>query len=149
MKFIFLTEQFYKDYPHEKYPQMEQKETRPYTQVYTNIGGGGFAIPLRSDIKHPHALWTDKKNCCGVDFSKAVVVLKPEYIDAKTSPHIRENEFEALRGKEYIIKQRMIKYILKYKEAKKDQSNPRNKFLCAFSTMQYFEEYIKDIEGEK
>lgn len=124
---------------------MEQKEKRPYTQVYTDIGGYIFAIPLRSNIRHPHVLWTDKKNHCGVDFSKAVIILREEYIDTTASPFIRPNEFDSLRGKEYIIKQRMIKYIRKYKEAKLDTKNQRNKNLCAFSTLQYFEEYIEKI----
>lgn len=144
MKFIFLSQQFYLDYPKKKYPQMEQKATRPYTQVYTKIGGYTFAIPLRSHIYHPHVLWTDKANHCGVDFSKAIIILKDEYIDT-VLPFIRPNEFNSLRGKEYIIKQRMIKYIHKYKEAKHDAKNPRSRNLCAFSTLQYFENYITKI----
>jgi len=146
MEFIFLSELFYKDYPHELYPQMELKPSRPYTQVYTKIGDYIFAIPLRSHIYHPHVLWTDKEKHCGVDFSKAIIILKGEYIDASASPHIRQNEFESLRGKEYIIKQKMIRYIHKYQYAKLNLSNPRNKYLCEFSTMQYFEEYIKNIK---
>ena len=53
---------------------MEQKDNRPYIQVYVEIDGVQFAIPLRSEIHHPHVLWTDKANHCGVDFSKAVVI---------------------------------------------------------------------------
>jgi protein AbiQ len=146
MKFIFLSEQFFGDYPHDRFPQMEQKAARPYTQVYTKIGGYTFAIPLRSHIYHPHVLWTDKANHCGVDFSKAIIILKDEYIDSSTSPHIRQNEFESLRGKEYVIKRKMVKYILAYKKAKAHLEIQRNRDLCNFSTLQYFEEYIKDID---
>ena len=42
-----------------------------------------YAVPLRSDIHHPHVLWTDKENNCGVDFSKAVVI-KEGNIDLTT-----------------------------------------------------------------
>ena len=145
LKFIFLSKQFFEDYPHDLFPQMEQKETRPYTQVYTKIGGYTFAIPLRSHIYHPHVLWTDKANHCGVDFSKAIIILKDEYIDTSTFPYIREKEFESLRGKEYIIKCRMVKYIHDYTEAKAHLEIQRNRDLCNFSTLQYFGEYIKAI----
>ncbi len=59
---------------------MEQKKDRPYIQLYVEIDGIQFAIPLRSDIRHPHVFWTDKANNCGVDFSKAVVILDVKFI---------------------------------------------------------------------
>ena len=75
---------FYLAYPPEDYPEMEQKHNRPYIQVYVEIKGIQYAIPLRSDIHHPHVLWTDKKNHCGVDFSKAVVIADERYTTYKT-----------------------------------------------------------------
>lgn len=80
-RFVFLSEDFYQRYPSTKYPEIEQKHTRPYIQVYVEINGTKFAIPLRSDIHHPHVFWTDKQNHCGVDFSKAVVISDDKYID--------------------------------------------------------------------
>ena len=74
---------------------MEQKHNRPYIQVCVEIDGVQFAIPLRSDINHPHVLWTDKANHCGVDFSKAVVIKKESYIDMNIEPHLRQKEFDA------------------------------------------------------
>ena len=100
-RFIFLTDEFYKAYPSELYPEIEQKQYRPHIQVYVEINGIQYAIPLRSEIHHPHVLWTDKNNRCGVDFSKAVVITDEKYIDMLREPHIRENEFNALRGKDY------------------------------------------------
>ena len=101
-----------------------------------------YAIPLRSDIHHPHVFWTDKENHCGVDFSKAVVVTDESYIDFSTEPHLRQNEFNALRGKDFKIKSKMEKYIADYKKAKKDLSNPINQTLVKYSTLQYFEKEI-------
>ena len=51
-RFIFLSNDFYNDYPSTKYPEMEQKTNRPYIQVYVEIDGVQYAIPLRSDINH-------------------------------------------------------------------------------------------------
>lgn len=101
-----------------------------------------YAIPLRSDIHHPHVLWTDKANNCGVDFSKAVVIKEEDYIDSVKEPHLRQNEFDALRGKDYKIKTKMAKYIADYKKAKQDLSKPINQTLVKYSTLQYFEKEI-------
>lgn len=141
-RFVFLTEKFYEDYSAEKYPEIEQKRNRPYIQLYVVINGVQFAIPLRSDIHHPHVLWTDKKNHCGVDFSKAVVIEDDRYIDEVREPHLRQNEFDALRGKDYKIKQKMEKYIMQYKKAKENLEKPINKMLVRYSTLQYFEKYL-------
>lgn len=146
-RFVFLSEEFYNDYPADDYPEIEQKHNRPYIQVFVEIDGIQFAIPLRSDINHPFVLWTDKKNHCGVDFSKAVVIKKESYIDNNIEPHIRQNEFDALRGKDYKIKTKMQQYIKKYKEAKMDLSKSVNQQLVRYSTLQYFEDDIDDTFG--
>lgn len=141
-RFVFLSEEFYNTYPSSQYPEMEQKQNRPYIQVYVEIDGVQYAIPLRSGIHHPHVLWTDKENHCGVDFSKAVVIADESYIDFSIEPHLRQNEFDALRGKDFRIKSKMEKYIADYKKAKKDLSNPINQMLVKYSTLQYFEKEI-------
>lgn len=141
LHFMFLTEAFYSDY--QECVELEQKHDRPYIQVKIEIDGVLFGIPLRSHINHPHVLWTDKKNRCGVDFSKAVVISDADrYIDVNRRPYIRKNEFEVLRDKEYQIKERMKKYIADYKKAKVDLSIPRNRMLVQYSTLQYFENYL-------
>ena len=141
-RFVFLSKKFYNTYPTSQYPEIEQKENRPYIQVCVEIDGVQYAIPLRSDIHHPHVFWTDKANNCGVDFSKAVVIKEADYIDSVKEPHLRQNEFDALRGKDYKIKTKMAKYIADYNKAKLDLSKPINQTLVKFSTLQYFEKEI-------
>lgn len=140
LKFTFLSEQFYSDFAN--CDEIEKKVDRPYVKVLVQIDGHTFAIPLRSHIAHRHVLWTDKERGCGLDFSKAVVVDKPEYIDNIRKPYIRPNEFDALRGKEYIVEQRLRKYIADYKKARLRQDIPRNRTLCKYSALQYFEDCI-------
>jgi hypothetical protein len=53
MKFVFLTRQFYDDY--KKCTEIEQKNIRPYSLVYTKINNVQFAVPLRSEIKHKYS----------------------------------------------------------------------------------------------
>ena len=101
-----------------------------------------FAVPMRSHIRHPHAFLTDKENRCGVDYTKAVVITDEErYIDAQKQPHIRQSEFDALRGKEYRIRCGLQKYIEKYKKAK-NSGKEVDKILVRCSTLQYFEEFL-------
>ena len=141
-RFVFLSDEFYGAYPASEFPEIEQKRYRPYIQVIIEIGELKFAIPLRSGINHPHVFWTDKENHCGVDFSKAVVINDDCYIDSENEPRLRQNEFDALRGKDYRIKVKMSAYIEKYKKARKNINDPINHTLVKFSTLQYFENEI-------
>lgn len=140
MNFFFLTKEFYDDY--RSCPEIEQKIDRPYIMVGVKVGRVRFAVPLRSHIKHKYVLWTDEENRCGLDFSKAIVLTKPKYIDRSRKPYIRPNEFNSLRGKERIIEMKMEQYIAAYKKAKQRIDVPRNQIICRYSTLQYFDHYI-------
>lgn len=141
MRFTFLSENFYAQ--HINCPEIEQKHDRPYVVTLVTIGTLTFAVPLRSHIRHKHAYWTDKENGCGLDFSKAVVLTGEKDVDLTRAPHIRPNEFDALRGKDYEIKQGLLRYIRAYRKAKQRLDVPRNALLCRFSTLQYFEPYLE------
>ena len=144
MRYIFLTNDFYKDYS--DCPEIEQKLSRPYIQVCVEIDNQIYAIPLRSNINHSYALWTNKRAKCGLDFSKTVLLTNPQkYICTNLQPYIRKEEFEALRGKEYLIKTKLIKYIKKYKKALQKRHIKANDDLCKYSTLQYFEDYINNF----
>jgi len=144
VEFAFLTQKFYYDYAN--CPEIEQKPLRPYVVMVFNIGGISFCIPMRSNINHPHAYFTDKPRKCGLDFSKTVIIKdRALYIDKLTKPHIRQDEFNALRGKERIIETRLRKYIRDYNESKRLLHIPRHSALVRYSTLQYFEESISRI----
>lgn len=141
----FLTSEFYNDYPPSKYEQIERKLERPYAQVNVTVKNLHFAIPLRSNITHPHAFWTDKKNRCGVDFSKAVLILdESKYINASTKVFLRQHEFNKLKGKEFRITKMMSDFIETYKKARLNPDDEISQKICKYSTLQYFEEYIYD-----
>ena len=140
-KLIFLTKAFYSKYT--GCNQIEQKEMRPYIRVSVVINGVLWAIPLRSNIDHPNAIWTDKENKCGIDMTKAVVVEDPEKYISSVKPHIRPNEFKVLkRINNYTIEQKLKQHIQDYKDAKLHPEITRNKNILKFSTLQYFEQYI-------
>lgn len=145
-RFIYLSKEFYNDYPQEKFPEIEKKDTRPYIQICVTINGVQFALPLRSHINHKYVVWTDKENRCGIDLTKAVVISDEKYIDTEREPRLRQNEFNALKGKDFFIKSRFENYIKEYKSAKLDTDNIYSQRLRTFSTLQYFEEYIDKIQ---
>lgn len=141
VNFVFLTRDFYEDYKH--CSEIEQKDNRPYAMVLATINNIDFAIPLRSNIKHNHVVWTDKQSRCGLDLSKALVITdKNKYIDTTTQPHIRQNEFDALRGKEHFIKQKLEHYVNIYTKALRKRYLTDKALLCKYSTLQYFHEEL-------
>lgn len=143
MKYVLLSEKFYEDF--KDCPEIERKQGRPYIEVIVEVDGIRFGVPLRSSIKHPYALLTDRENGCGLDFSKSVVIIKEEYIEKNRRPKIRENEYKYLMGKDYIVKQKLKKYIRGYKKAKENPGNPRNRDMLLYSTLKYFEEYLSKL----
>jgi len=142
LKYTFLSKRFYEHYTQDKYPQIVTKGTRPYAHIKVTAKDMLFCLPLRSNIEHPHAYFTNKKEKCGVDYSKAVVITKEEYVDYETKVFLRPEEYRKLKGKDYIITKQFLKYIDLYKKAKKDKSIPHREDILKFSTLQYFEAYI-------
>jgi protein AbiQ len=141
IRYIFLTKEFYKNY--KDYSEIEKKPERPHVLILINFDNLEFAIPLRSSIKHNYAVWTNKKNKCGLDLSKSIVITNKKYIDSETKVYIRPEEHKKLIGKEYFIKQKLETYIKKYKKALKKQNINSNKMLCDFSTLKYFHKELK------
>ena len=79
-----LSNEFYKAYPHNDYPEMESKLGRLYVVLLVEINNIKFAIPLRTNIRHAFCYkfkMSDREteSSTGIDFSKAVVISKDSY----------------------------------------------------------------------
>jgi len=141
LNIVFLTKKFFSDYA--GCDEIRTKEKRPYVCIYVVVDGVLWAIPLRSHISHEYVIWTDKENGCGIDFSKAVAISKPDEYISSQKPYIRPNEFAVLKKiNKYTIVQKMKQYMKAYLNAKNHPEIARNKQLLEFSTLQYFEEYL-------
>ena len=141
LNFVYLTKQFYTDYGHLEH--IMKKPGRPFVRILLEVNGVTYCIPLRSNIHHPHVFWTDKPNRCGIDFGNTVVITDVEkYIDQVNRPQIRQNEFDALRGKDHLVRQRLVRYLADYKKAKANMHIPRCRTLVEKSSLQYFEEFL-------
>lgn len=139
MKLIMLSPLFYETY--KNCPEIEKKQDRPYIQLIIELDGITFAAPFRSNIPHQFAFFTDKKNRCGIDFSKSVVITDPAFISDRRV-HLRDHEYDALLGKDYEIVQGLKSYISRYRKAAANRTIPRNDRICRFSTLQYFEDLL-------
>ena len=119
VRLVFLSSYFFDK--HAGDCEIEREEDRPHARILLSIEGLTFAIPFRSNICHQYAFFTDKKNKCGLDYSKAVLILdENKDIDKSRTPIIRQNEFDALKGKDKVIEQGMRRYLRIYKRAKLD-----------------------------
>ena len=140
MDFYRLTPAFYLDYGN-RFPEILQKQTRPYYIVLLLVMGNTFAIPLRSHIpSHNFCYIADGCNS-GLDFTKAVVITDTIcYIDPYAVT-IRQNEFDVMKKDEYEITQRFESFVKKYKKqiqrVRKNPSIPLARW-CTFSSLQYF-----------
>ena len=79
MKFCFLTDEFFELY--KECEEIEKKNNRPYATVcLLKYNTFYFAIPIRHNIKHPYAIFTDKEKTKGLDLSKTLIIKDLKFI---------------------------------------------------------------------
>lgn len=88
-------------------------KTRGYGIVVIELKGLRFGIPLRSVIKHKECFLTVKGDTKGLDYSKAVLLVKDEYI-SKNAFKIPTDEFVRIKQKSHKIKVAFTKYVEHY-----------------------------------
>ncbi|MHC6204290.1 type III toxin-antitoxin system TenpIN family toxin [Breznakiellaceae bacterium SP9] len=141
MEFHRLTSAFYAQFGHCE--EILNKDDRPYYVLVLEVDGLTYAIPLRSHITHPFCFIADNSEGqkSGLDYSKAVVIAdKILYIDP-TPVTIRQHEFNALKQKEFQIKQQFSSYAAAYrKEISRRLQNPDLPVSarCRYSSLKYF-----------
>jgi hypothetical protein len=137
-----LTKEFYKDYPHDKYPEMESKLGRPYVVLLLEINGIKFAIPLRTNIRHNYCYkfkTSDRQtnSTTGIDYSKAIVISNNRYLGEVTD--INDKEYLELQEKAFFIINKFKKYVSDYIEFKKNGGNEYVAKRYKYSTLNYFD----------
>ena len=140
-----LSKDFYKDYPHNEYPEMESKLGRPYVVLLVEINNIKFAIPLRTNIHHAYCYkfkTSDRKteSATGIDFSKAVVIISQNYLGEETD--INDKEYLELQEKAFFIINKFKKYIDDYIKYKKSGGNEHVAKRYMYSTLKYFDDIL-------
>lgn len=140
-KIKYLSEKFYKDFPNDKYSEIEHKEERPYIVFIINIENHRFGIPFRTNIKHDFCYKftnTDRttQSSTGIDFSKTVIIDNPEYIG--DNANIDQKEFNELNIRiEYIIR-RFKTYVKNYIKYTKTNNIKILSIRYKYCTLKYF-----------
>ena len=140
-----LTEDFYKDYPKERYPEIEQKSGRPYIVLLMKIDDNTFAIPLRTNIRHRYCYKFKKtgrstNSATGIDYSKAVLILKETYLGTETD--IDDKEYLEIQNKGYFIIKQFKKYVYGYIAYLKYGGNQYIEKKYRYSTLKYYDDVL-------
>ncbi len=137
----FLSDSFYEEHPHALYPEIESKRNRPHVMYLVEMGDGmWFAIPLRSHIRHRFCFRTTDGG--GLDYSKAIPLLDPSFVDMERKAFVRQSDWPILQSNIARIKHGMENFVGRYKKAKQNPSRPGNSNLLRYSTLQYFEKEL-------
>ena len=137
----YLSDLFYNRFTPEQYPEIEQKKTRPYIVLLICIDNNTFALPMRTNIRH---------NCCyrfrnssrptdsvtGIDFSKAVIVNDPAYINGLAE--IDNKEFVELNDRIGFIIGKFQSYLRGYIKYAQGTANEFQASKYRYTTLQYF-----------
>lgn len=137
----YLSNDFYDDYDISKYPEIENKPTRPYMVLLIKIGSNTFAIPFRTNIRHKYCYKFRKSErptnaVTGLDYTKAVVVNDTKYIGNPAT--IDNREFVELNSKYYFIISQFKKYVAGYYDYVNGSLNEFDSKKYQYSTLKYF-----------
>ena len=140
-----LSNYFYSDYPYCKFPEIEQKQDRPYIVLLIKIENHNFALPLRTNIKHNYCYkfsnsGRETLSSTGIDFTKAIVIDKLEYVEEVAS--IDDKEYLELSKKYFFIIGKFKKYLNGYIDYMKNGGNEFVVKKYQFCTLKYFNKQL-------
>lgn len=98
--------------------QWDGEKKRGYGIVLIQLNNLRFGIPLRSHISHSACFKTVGTK--GLDFSKAVLLAKDEYV-SDTPFMIPTAEFVKIKDRTHFIQNKFSKYVEKYVQSVKKQ----------------------------
>ena len=140
-----LSEKFYQDYPKTMYPEILNKEKRPYVCLTFKVRDYYVCIPYRSNVPHKHSYQfkfsrRSKIKQSGLDYKKIIIIQNEAYLELGSG--VVDND-------EYQETRMYIKKIISSAEAFIDVYINHIKGIAilhskefdrryAFSTLQYF-----------
>ena len=80
MELRYLSEEFFKT--HKNYPELMQKDNRPYVILVIQTETMKFAIPFRTSMNRAkkYCYITDKKKNSGLDFEKSIPIITDKWL---------------------------------------------------------------------
>lgn len=140
-KLNYLSPLFYQKYSRDKYPEIENKENRPYMVLLVKVDCNTFAIPFRTNIKHNNCYKFQNStrktdSITGLDYSKAVIVNDSSYIGE--AARVNDAEYTELDANYYNIIKRFTTYVRGYVKYASKTLNEYQKLNYRYTTLQYF-----------
>lgn len=136
-----LSAEFYRDYDSTGYPEIENKQNRPYMVLVVKIEKNTFALPLRTNIRHNYGYkfkTSDREtdSCTGIDYTKAVIINDQKYIGDAAS--INGKEYVEIDRNAHRIIAGFERYLNGYIRFQKNGGTPYDSKRYRYSTLKYF-----------
>ena len=141
MELRYLSSLFYQKYKNCS-EIMGKGKTRPYIILVIELENHKFAIPIRTNLHKTRDCYeSNPKTNSGLDYTKALVITREDYIDSTRYPEIEHKEFNFIKFKEREIKLAFTKFVADYKKdvirhLKNPNIPPNPRF--QYCTLQYF-----------
>ena len=138
----YLSKEFFEKYNSIDYPEIENKNNRPYMVVLVNIENNTFAIPFRTNIPHNNCYKFKNssrptQSVTGLDYTKAVIVNDNKYIGEPA--RIDDKEYiELNKNYPFIIKQ-FSKFVADYIRFVNGEQTYYATKKFRFTTLKYFQ----------
>lgn len=151
-KLNYLSEEFFNKYNSTEYPEIENKNNRPYMVILVNIENNVFAIPFRTNIRHNNCYKFKKSSrttdtVTGLDYTKAVIVNDGKYIGE--TARIDDKEYVELnKNYPFIIKQ-FKKFVMDYIEFMNGKKSYYAEKKFQFTTLKYFKNELLLAKNDK
>ena len=145
MELRYLSSVFYQKYKNCT-EILRKGETRPYIILLIEIEKNKFAIPIRTNLhKTKDCYESNPQTNSGLDYTKAVVISRDDYIDLTKYPEIEHKEYNYIKFKEKEIKQAFMKFVSDYKKdviRHKNNPNIPTNPRFQYCTLQYFKKEL-------
>lgn len=140
-KLNYLTAEFYQRYNSTDYPEIENKDCRPYMVMLVKIENNIFAIPFRTNVKHNNCYKFKNSTrptdtVTGLDYTKAVIVNDSTYIGAEA--RINDREYTELNDRYGFILNQFRSYVKGYIDFINGEKSYYNIKRYRYTTLQYF-----------
>lgn len=110
-----LSQKFIQDYPQDEYPEIMQKQGRPYSCLIIDTHDDYYiCLPFRSSITHQQAFLfkntqRSQQSQSGLDYKKMVLIKNEEYFDRTVVAMVDNDEFvEAMKNLDKIASEASV-----------------------------------------
>lgn len=141
----YLSAEFYNEYNSDDYPEIENKNNRPYMVVLIKIGNNTFAVPFRTNVSHSNCYKFKKSTrptntVTGLDYTKAVIVNDSKYIGAVA--RINDMEYTELSDNSAFIIKQFKKFVADYITYANGKRNYYAEKKFKYTTLKYFHDEL-------